>query len=844
MGFGTDLQGKKSHEALLRLQDAEIKLLENIKRCITIKAECDKKYAASLATMVQQAQKLEQTEFHSCCGVFQAWECIVQQTDNFAQLLKNNVEELSNKTLEKLNLLISEKKTSKKTYIDERNRLEYEFNKIQDELQRNKQEYIRLVDRAKVDKARFEDIQAKGRVGSKLDDAKTKYQKTTMKLHKCHNEYVLSLHEVGSHQKSYLTWILPKFLDCHQVTQELLVQQSKKILEDYSSLTNFSRPECRDIFSAMEVAVEDITPDSEYTSTFLAENRSNPLQKVQFDFDSKILLDYQGSITANKLLVNDLTYEALLHRKSTVGEELSQLKQMLEDKERSHKDLKEELCKLTEQLFQTKDEPVTTSYGEVKKNTELSEKEMGEIRATIDKKQVVYDTVQRELDAVDSNPPAALPDFPDPPDNMSGDILFAAGTRSTLGNIRNKLKGLKIPGRERSEKPAFYEESVIEENGLNGCVSLSPSKLEDEEWFHGVLPREEVQRLLKEDGDYLVRESRNKRTNEVQYVLSVYWQGHRHFIIQYGEGGWRFEGNSYKTIPELIQHQHECGTQVTSKSQAILHKPICREDWELRNDDICLEMKIGNGNFGEVYKGMYSPENLTVAVKTCRDTLSEDQRKKFLQEGRILKQYDHPNIVKFIGIAAQRQPVMIVMEYVAGGALLTFLRKLGKTQTPKQLVKMCEDASNGMAYLESKNCIHRDLAARNCLVGEENVVKISDFGMSREEEEYTVSDGMKQIPIKWTAPEALNYGKYTVMCDVWSFGILMWEIFSLGIIPYQGMSSAQAREKIESGYRMPAPSGTPAKLYDLMLDTWKYDPTNRPRFAEVHTRLKDLCDSL
>lgn len=128
-----------------------------------------------------------------------------------------------------------------------------------------------------------------------------------------------------------------------------------------------------------------------------------------------------------------------------------------------------------------------------------------------------------------------------------------------------------------------------------------------------------------------------------------------------------------------------------------------------------------------------------------------------------------------------------------------------------------------MRYLESKNCIHRDLAARNCLIGYENIVKISDFGMSREEEEYigkylilyniessiiiliyknsikTVSDGMKQIPIKWTAPEALNFGKYTSLCDVWSYGILMWEIFSKGDTPYTGMSNSKARERIDTG---------------------------------------------
>ncbi|XP_070209701.1 tyrosine-protein kinase Fer-like, partial [Littorina saxatilis] len=371
-------------------------------------------------------------------------------------------------------------------------------------------------------------------------------------------------------------------------------------------------------------------------------------------------------------------------------------------------------------------------------------------------------------------------------------------------------------------------------------------RIEEEECFHGVLPREEVQRLLTEDGDYLVRESKNRKTNETRYVLSMYWQGHKHFIIHGAEEtGWRFEGASFlPTIQELIEQRYMSGEPVTNKSQAILKKAIVREDWELLNDHIHLEMQIGNGNFGEVYKGMYAPKNMVVAVKTCRDTLSEDQRKKFLQEGRILKQYNHPNIVSFIGIAAQRQPVMIVMEFVPGGALLSFLRKQGKQQSKRQLTQMCVDTANGMAYLEGRGCIHRDLAARNCLVGDNNVIKISDFGMSREEEEYTVSEGMKQIPIKWTAPEALNFGKYTSLCDVWSYGILMWEIFSAGQQPYSGMTNAQAREKIEDGYRLPQNSQTPESMYKLMLGCWEYNPKKRPHFKDVYDGLKDALKRL
>jgi len=279
---------------------------------------------------------------------------------------------------------------------------------------------------------------------------------------------------------------------------------------------------------------------------------------------------------------------------------------------------------------------------------------------------------------------------------------------------------------------------------------------------------------------------------------------------------------------------------VTSRSGAILKSPVTREKWELNNDDVDLVEKIGRGNFGDVYKARLKQNNVSVAVKTCKVTLPDEQKKKFLQEGRILKQYEHPNIVQFIGICVQKQPIMIVMELVSGGSLLNYLRTSSDKLTTKGLLGMCQDAASGMEYLESKNCIHRDLAARNCLVSDTHCVKISDFGMSREEEEYIVSDGLKQIPIKWTAPEALNYGKYTSLCDVWSFGVLAWEIFSKGGTPYQGMTNTRARELIDSGFRMPAPDGTPDEMYQLMLRCWQYEPEDRPHFSEIHATVELL----
>ncbi|XP_034173781.1 tyrosine-protein kinase Fer isoform X6 [Osmia lignaria lignaria] len=366
--------------------------------------------------------------------------------------------------------------------------------------------------------------------------------------------------------------------------------------------------------------------------------------------------------------------------------------------------------------------------------------------------------------------------------------------------------------------------------------------LMEEEWFHGVLPREEVVRLLVTDGDFLVRET--TRNDECQIVLSVCWDGHKHFIVQTTpEGHYRFEGPTFPSIQELIKHQWLSGLPVTSRSGAILKTPILRERWELNNDDVILLEKIGRGNFGDVYKAQLKTCKTEVAVKTCKVTLPDEQKRKFLQEGRILKQYDHPNIVKLIGICVQKQPIMIVMELVPGGSLLTYLRKNANTITQQEQLRMCKDAAAGMRYLESKYCIHRDLAARNCLVGYESIVKISDFGMSREEEEYIVSDGMKQIPIKWTAPEALNFGKYTSLCDVWSYGVLMWEIFSKGGSPYSGMSNSQAREKIDAGYRMPAPENTPDEIYRLMLRCWEYEPEKRPHFDQIYTVVETLSQA-
>ena len=218
---------------------------------------------------------------------------------------------------------------------------------------------------------------------------------------------------------------------------------------------------------------------------------------------------------------------------------------------------------------------------------------------------------------------------------------------------------------------------------------------------------------------------------------------------------YRFESQAFGSVRELVEYHERTQTAVTKASNAVLKKFVTKYDkWALRHSDVQINKRIGKGAFGDVFSATLITTKEVVAVKTCRsgDMMDLD---KFMKEAEILKHYNHPNIVRLIGVCAEKEPVYIVMEFLPGGAFLEYLRKKGVHQSKKKLCGMCVDACEGMEYLESQHCIHRDLAARNCLVAEDEAVKISDFGMSREDEggQYMVSSGTRAIPIKWTAPE-------------------------------------------------------------------------------------------
>jgi len=182
--------------------------------------------------------------------------------------------------------------------------------------------------------------------------------------------------------------------------------------------------------------------------------------------------------------------------------------------------------------------------------------------------------------------------------------------------------------------------------------------------------------------------------------------------------------------------------------------------------------------------------------------------KDFLAEAQIMKKLRHPKLVQLYAVCTLEEPIYIITELMKHGSLLEFLQGKGRGLKLPQLIDMSAQIAAGMAYLESQNYIHRDLAARNILVGENNIVKIADFGLARliKEDEYEARVGAR-FPIKWTAPEAANYSKFSIKSDVWSFGILLTELVTYGRIPYPGMTNAEVLHQVEHGYRMPCPPG-------------------------------------
>uniref|UniRef100_A0A672NX05 Tyrosine-protein kinase receptor n=1 Tax=Sinocyclocheilus grahami TaxID=75366 RepID=A0A672NX05_SINGR len=277
---------------------------------------------------------------------------------------------------------------------------------------------------------------------------------------------------------------------------------------------------------------------------------------------------------------------------------------------------------------------------------------------------------------------------------------------------------------------------------------------------------------------------------------------------------------------------------------------------EVPRRNISLARGLGHGAFGEVYEGLAvgipgEPSPMQVAVKTLPEVCSEQDELDFLMEALIISKFSHQNIVRCIGVSLQALPRFILLELMAGGDLKSFLRETRprlehpSSLTMVDLLNIARDIARGCQYLEENQFIHRDIAARNCLLtckGPGRVAKIGDFGMARDiyRASYYRKGGRAMLPVKWMPPEAFMEGIFTSKTDTWSFGVLLWEIFSLGYMPYPSRSNQEVLEFVTNGGRMDPPKNCPGPVYRIMTQSWQHQPEDRPNFSTILERI-DYC---
>ncbi|KAL5473077.1 hypothetical protein EMCRGX_G027518 [Ephydatia muelleri] len=329
-----------------------------------------------------------------------------------------------------------------------------------------------------------------------------------------------------------------------------------------------------------------------------------------------------------------------------------------------------------------------------------------------------------------------------------------------------------------------------------------------------------------------------------------------------GEG---FKNPLYATVNDLCANvAHNSSSEVARREESLYQYPDLDESallqcgCKINRQSVKLVGHLGSGQFGRVEKGVWDSPfgSKDVAIKTLNPGASENDRVRFLKEAAIMGQFSHPNVVEFHGIVSDGEPIMIILELLPKSDLRNYLlsmrpiRSTSKKATPTdgtttdvpippiKLLGFCRQIASGMCYLANKGFVHRDLAARNILVSEDDQCKIADFGMSRDlyDENYYISHGGK-IPVKWTAPEALHYKKYSTASDVWSFGCVMYEIWSVGHKPFENRTNDTVLKLLEESYRLPPPPGCPRAIYDLMIQCWHPSNSERPIFVSVHQTL-------
>ncbi|KAM9797777.1 megakaryocyte-associated tyrosine-protein kinase isoform X2 [Syngnathus typhle] len=418
-----------------------------------------------------------------------------------------------------------------------------------------------------------------------------------------------------------------------------------------------------------------------------------------------------------------------------------------------------------------------------------------------------------------------------------GELLYHKGDILTIVAMTTSKRCYKAKHNSTGDEGIINVANVREREALRVDPSLSLMP-----WFHGKISGPEAVRKLRpaQDGLFLVRESIR---HPGDYVLCVSACGEvMHYRVMYQDGKVTIDNKQhfYNLIDMIEFYSQNKG----ALAQTLLKpKPkhgaksaemeLTKAGWLLDISTLKLGHTIGEGEFGAVFEGEYLHQK--VAVKTIKCDVTAQA---FLQETTVMTKLQHKNLVRLLGVILHKG-LLIVTELMTKGNLSNFLRTRGRSCISSvQLLRFALDVCQGMEYLESKKLVHRDLAARNILISDDDVAKVGDFGLTRAASR--VSDKQcAKLPVRWSAPEALKKQKYSTKSDVWSYGVLLWEIFSYGRQPYPKMALMEVTERVEGGYRMEAPQDCLPAVYALMTLCWAKEPRRRPAFHKMREKLEE-----
>lgn len=448
--------------------------------------------------------------------------------------------------------------------------------------------------------------------------------------------------------------------------------------------------------------------------------------------------------------------------------------------------------------------------------------------------------------------------------SSTGDLSFKKGDILTITQLTRDPNWYKA--RNQKGKQGMVPSNYVVKKPDAGKMPEEPSpkpgrseaksahkevKLHAMPWFHGKITRTQAEDLLqpRRDGLFLLRESTNYPGD---YTMCVCFENRvEHYRIIFKENKVTIDEEEYfENLTKLVEHyKHDadglvCRLLEPLKKKGGLDFSVDTEDfrksgWDIPRNELELGAVLGKGEFGDVFEGQYKGQK--VAVKSVKDKSKAAQA--FLAEASVMTSLNHKNLVQLLGVVIPKkqmsnEPIYVVLEFMTKGALLEYLRSRGRALLSQtDLLGFAKDVACGMEYLETKKLVHRDLAARNVLVSEEGAAKVSDFGLARDE---TANLQGGKFPVKWTAPEALKQSKFSNKSDVWSYGVMLWEIWSFGRVPYPRVPLKDVLSKVIDGYRMDMPDRCPEAVYKLMRKCWEIDAAKRLSFKQVLEEINEM----